>query len=110
MCHFVHGVGGGLCPGEGLCLGEGVLSRGVSVQVDPHTIKSRQYAPYWNAFLFKMLVMHYLLLGGHKSHESILVSGYVWNYFQSTSVDLFHLLFTPFTNSSIVQILRIGSK
>ena len=42
-------VQGGLCPG-GLCPG-GSLSWGIC-QGDPRTVKSRQYASYWNAFLF----------------------------------------------------------
>ena len=43
----------GLCPG---CLSSGGISvRGgeVSVQGDPHTVKSGRYASYWNALLFK---------------------------------------------------------
>ena len=56
---FTEG-GLGLCP-EGLCprgsLSWGSPSRGVSVQgvpviETPHTVMSRQYASYWNAFVF----------------------------------------------------------
>ena len=53
----VVSVQGGLCPG-------GSLSRGVSVQgvsltetPPPRTLKNRQYASYWNAFLYFLLAV-----------------------------------------------------
>ena len=44
-----------LCPEGGLCLGGlclGGLCPGESVRETPRTVKSGQYASYWNAFLF----------------------------------------------------------
>ena len=65
LCPGGVSVQGGLCPG-GLCPGgvsvwgvsvQGVsLSRGVSVRETPHTVMSRRYASYWNAFFFYYLL------------------------------------------------------
>ena len=50
------GLWGGLCPG-------GSVSGGVSVrETPPHlTVKSGQYASYWNAFLLQFMLSHGLL-------------------------------------------------
>ena len=50
--------GWGLCPGDGvsvqggLCPVKEVFVQGGLCQGDPRTVKSGQYASYWNAFLF----------------------------------------------------------
>ena len=46
----VLGVGGG-----SQSLSWGVSVRGVSVMETPCMVMSRQYASYWNAFLFKLI-------------------------------------------------------
>ena len=87
MCHSVHGRSlfdvtsclslvpfpfqGDLCPG-GLCPGES-LSGGLPRQRAP-TVKSRRYASYWNAFLFRnKLLLTFCQLETHCSSVYFIV-------------------------------------
>ena len=55
--------------------GRGVSVWGVSVRETPHTVMSKQYASYWNAFLFFFICLHVQISGGKKATSDKVIRG-----------------------------------
>ena len=53
-------VQGGLCLGGVLCPGGSLSKGGLCRGGDPSTVTCGRYASYWNAFLFRIILVHYL--------------------------------------------------